>query len=68
MIRKLLDSIKRTVSERFFINFLEEVTKTRIDTLFSIYSAIKLLFEVFISVLHKLISLFRHKFMICSRK
>ena len=51
-----------------FINFLEELTKTWINTLFSIYSATKLFFQLFISVLHKVILLFRHKFMICSRK
>ena len=52
----------------FFINFLEELTKTRIYTLFNMYSATKLLFEVSISVLNKLIPLFRHNLMICSHR
>ena len=49
----------------FFSNFLEELTKTKtwICTLFSMYSEIKLLFEVSIAVLNKLT---RYFLMICS--
>ena len=59
---------KKDYFKTVFINFLEELTKTWIDTLFSMYSATKFLFEVSISVLNKLILLFRHNFMICSYK
>ena len=59
---------KKDCFKTLFINFLEELTETRIDTLFRMYSATKLLFEVSVSIWHKLILLFRHNFMICSQR
>ena len=63
MSQEIAEQNKNDCIRMLFINFLEELTKTRTNTLFSIYSATKLLFEVFIFVLHKLILFFRHKFM-----
>ena len=65
--KKLQDGIKG-LFQNVFINFLEELTKTWTNTLFSIYSVTKLLFQIFIFVLHKLVLSFRHKFMMWSRK
>ena len=59
---------KKDCIRTLFINFLEELTKILIDTLFSMYSATKLLYEVSISVLNKLILSFRHSFTICPHK
>ena len=65
--KKLLDGIKGLL-QNVFINFLEELTKTWINTLFSIYSVTKLLLQIFNFVFHKLVLSFRHKFMMWSRK
>ena len=68
MSEELVGHRKKDCVETLFINFFEEITQTWIDTLFSTYFAIKLLFEVSLSVVNKLILSFCHNFMICSQR